>query len=409
MFGWKLENSKIKEIQESLKQKQKQLKEKLEQKNKLSVLKQELSAYEIEYSHHLKYVEQFNVKNIPYEIANIKSADTALEMSFFIEIADEEYKNKFIEFIKTVIEFLKIKKFKRTVAEQLLKKYSKDCLIALYQKRFYEINISKKNSHIEKLENELNSFDFNKKMKEYTELSTQIFKAKLAKKYTSHTRQIYTIDELQTKSEDFIKNYPVILSTAYSLRTCLSEDVMYDYVIVDEASQVDLCTGVLALSCAKNASRHYIIQIDEFDDFCEDKEIAKVFKDYIKQAQDNNITFILTTNNPLDIDNEILQETINIPVGPANKKDTLQVLKHYSSDLTDDEYKEIVDLLFKKSQNGAYSNGQIEYFSSMVDVSRNNSLKKENMLKLIQASQPEITADDISKFKLEKEKIKDIK
>ena len=37
-------------------------------------------------------------------------------MSFLVEIADEEYKNKnkFIEIIKTVIEFLKIKKFKRT-------------------------------------------------------------------------------------------------------------------------------------------------------------------------------------------------------------------------------------------------------------------------------------------------------
>ena len=35
-------------------------------------------------------------------------------MSFLVEIADEEYKNKnkFIEIIKTVIEFLKIKKFK---------------------------------------------------------------------------------------------------------------------------------------------------------------------------------------------------------------------------------------------------------------------------------------------------------
>ena len=29
-------------------------------------------------------------------------------------------------------------------------------------------------------------------------------------------------------------------------------DVIYDYVIVDEASQVDLATGVLAMSCAKN-------------------------------------------------------------------------------------------------------------------------------------------------------------
>ena len=66
----------------------------------------------------------FQAKEIPQDIANIKSADKALEMSFFIEIADEEYKNKFIEFIKAIIEFLKIKRFKRTIAEQLLKKYT---------------------------------------------------------------------------------------------------------------------------------------------------------------------------------------------------------------------------------------------------------------------------------------------
>lgn len=256
MQGWELNEATIKKIKESLKQRYKHLQEKLEQQNELSVLKQELSAYKIEYSHHLKYIEQFNIKEIPQDIANIKSADKALEMSFFIEIADEEYKNndnKFIEFIKAIIEFLKIKRFKRTIAEQLLKKYTKECLIALYQQKFYEIKIFEKENSVEKLENDLNSFDFNAKMKEYSELSTQIFKAKLSRKYSLQKRKTYTIDELQTKSEDFIKDYPVVLSTTYSLRTCLSKDVMYDYVIVDEASQVDLCTGVLALSCAKKA------------------------------------------------------------------------------------------------------------------------------------------------------------
>ena len=58
---------------------------------------------------------------------------------------------------------------------------------------------------------------------------------KLAEKYTLQKRKTYTIDELQTKSEDFIKDYPVVLSTTYSLRTCLSKDVMYDYVIVESA------------------------------------------------------------------------------------------------------------------------------------------------------------------------------
>ena len=255
MQGWELNEATIKKIKESLKQRYKHLQEKLEQQNELSVLKQELSAYKIEYSHHLKYIEQFNIKEIPKDIANIKSADKALEKCFFIEITGDEHnnKNKFIEFIKTIIEFLKIKKSKRTITNQLLKKYSKECLIALYQQKFYEIKIFEKKNSVEELEKELNSFDFNAKMKEYSELSTQIFKAKLSEKYTLQKRKIYTIDELQTKSEDFIKDYPVVLSTTYSLRSCLSKDVMYDYVIVDEASQVDLCTGVLALSCAKKA------------------------------------------------------------------------------------------------------------------------------------------------------------
>ena len=132
-------------------------------------------------------------------------------------------------------------------------KYSKEYLVALYQKKFYEIKIAEDKKNVETLEKELNSFDFNIKMKEYSEISTQIFKAKLVEKYTLQNRKIYTVDDLQTKSKDFIKDYPVILSTTYSLRTCLSKNVMYDYVIVDEASQVDLCTGVLALSCAKKA------------------------------------------------------------------------------------------------------------------------------------------------------------
>ena len=98
----------------------------------------ELSAYEIEYSHHLKYIEQFNITEIPKEIENIKSSEKTLELSLFIEIGEEEYKkkNKLFKIIQKILEFLCIKKFKTTVIEELLKKYSKECLIALYQQKF---------------------------------------------------------------------------------------------------------------------------------------------------------------------------------------------------------------------------------------------------------------------------------
>ena len=53
-------------------------------------------------------------------------------------------------------------------------------------------------------------------------------------------------------SAHFTREYPVVLSTTYSIKGTLSIDHIYDYLIVDEASQVDLATGVLAFSCARN-------------------------------------------------------------------------------------------------------------------------------------------------------------
>lgn len=104
------------------------------------------------------------------------------------------------------------------------------------------------------LERELYTFDFDAKMKHYTEQSVVAFKANLAKKYgSSSLRRYYNTDDLWKNSEEFIRDYPVILSTAYSLRSSLSSRFIYDYVIVDEASQVDIATGALALSCAKKA------------------------------------------------------------------------------------------------------------------------------------------------------------
>lgn len=50
----------------------------------------------------------------------------------------------------------------------------------------------------------------------------------------------------------FLEEYPIILSTTFSSITSLSSEVVYDYLIIDEASQVDLATGSLALACAKN-------------------------------------------------------------------------------------------------------------------------------------------------------------
>ncbi|SES90208.1 Superfamily I DNA and/or RNA helicase [[Clostridium] aminophilum] len=67
-------------------------------------------------------------------------------------------------------------------------------------------------------------------------------------------RRVFTEEDLYYNAEEVLRAYPIVLSTTFSARTSLNADkVMYDYLIMDEASQVDIATGVLALSCAKNA------------------------------------------------------------------------------------------------------------------------------------------------------------
>lgn len=52
--------------------------------------------------------------------------------------------------------------------------------------------------------------------------------------------------------EAFCRDYPVILSTCHSLRRRLPEGYLLDYLIIDEASQVDLLTAGLAMASCRN-------------------------------------------------------------------------------------------------------------------------------------------------------------
>lgn len=80
---------------------------------------------------------------------------------------------------------------------------------------------------------------------------------KIAEKYMKNKERHIFKDssELWKNPAQFAKEYPVVLSTTFSSRATIgsSDEFLFDYVIMDEASQVDVVTGALALSCAKNA------------------------------------------------------------------------------------------------------------------------------------------------------------
>ena len=66
-------------------------------------------------------------------------------------------------------------------------------------------------------------------------------------------RKKFTKEDLRKDPYSVLAEYPVILSTTFSSRNSLNSNVVYDYLIMDEASQVDIATGALALSSARNA------------------------------------------------------------------------------------------------------------------------------------------------------------
>jgi superfamily I DNA and/or RNA helicase len=135
-----------------------------------------------------------------------------------------------------------------------LYKIELDRAIAVFQQHYYIYKINELQAEIKLLEKTLAAYEFDASMIRYSELSMGLFKSSLMRRYSSKgNRRHYELDDLWKNSEQFLQDYPVILSTTYSLRSSLSSTVTYDYLIIDESSQVDLVTGALAFSCANRA------------------------------------------------------------------------------------------------------------------------------------------------------------
>lgn len=85
-------------------------------------------------------------------------------------------------------------------------------------------------------------------------LSMQILKDYLYHRYCKFKdRKVFAEDEIYLKTKVFLKEYPVVLSTTFSATSNINSAYKFDYLIMDEASQVDIAAGALALSCANNA------------------------------------------------------------------------------------------------------------------------------------------------------------
>ncbi len=247
MNNWSLSQDQYLQIRSNLNESSKQLNEMLEDQNKLAKLKQSLTDLKTEHKYFQQYYTALDFQTFQFRTFFRFSADKILAIL-------QGYIRNIEANGRVTVQSKVYNLFVHGVYNFHIYKHPPEVVITFLYKMYYETKLREMNKQIDTLSKKLKNFEFEKEMKAYAHNSMVLFKAKLAAKYRNGTtRKIFTKSVLYSAVDSFLSEYPVILSTTHSLRNSAGKKHLFDYMIVDEASQVDLVTGGLALSCAKNA------------------------------------------------------------------------------------------------------------------------------------------------------------
>lgn len=122
-------------------------------------------------------------------------------------------------------------------------------VITRFQQNYYKLKINDLEDKLVECQNILQNHNFDELAKKHCQISIKIFHHFLSKRFKKKNK--YTLGSYKVNFDSFIQDYPVILSTAYSITYSAAKDFIFDYVIIDEASTLDLVKAVIPLSCAK--------------------------------------------------------------------------------------------------------------------------------------------------------------
>ena len=128
---------------------------------------------------------------------------------------------------------------------------NKEDAIEYLKNKYYDVKISELNEAQAEKKNYIDSNNLTELLSKQKKLSYDIFKYALQKRYKGLTDCNFTARNYRSKFGAFTKRYPVVYSTTHAIRSCSGENYLYDCVIIDESSQVDLISAVIAFSMAK--------------------------------------------------------------------------------------------------------------------------------------------------------------
>lgn len=244
MAAWTLWPEEKAQLNQTVTSLSRELSEMLDGKNRIAAIEQELLQLTPEQHYFGEYYSSY--EQAPgYELKGLSSQKILSLWLEYEQYAQEKRKLGLLRKISILLRFNRsaLKIFRQTA----------ESVIPNLQRQFYIVRQQELMGEKARLERKLAEYAFDEKMAELSEKSMRLFQAELSENYQwRKPRQRFEERDFRAKSEKFNQEYPVVLSTTYSIKGTLNFDHVYDYLIVDEASQVDLATGVLAFACAKN-------------------------------------------------------------------------------------------------------------------------------------------------------------
>ena len=244
MSDWALTDEEKTELDEEVTALSADLNQMLDHKNRIAAIEQELLQLEPEQHYFGEYYESYQDR----AEGILEGLSSRKLLSLWTEYEDQITSGNKLGVLKKISLM-----FRYNIRALKIFSSRPEMIIPYLQKQFYTVRQAELIEERASLQRKLDSYDFAEKTEQLTEKSMKLFRCELSEAYCwNRSRRKFEKGDFRRHTEEFNREYPVILSTTYSIKGTLSFDHLYDYLIIDEASQVDLATGVLAFAAAKN-------------------------------------------------------------------------------------------------------------------------------------------------------------
>ena len=370
-----------------------------EHENKSKILKEEIEAIKLEQQYYEKFNRQSLIDVDKYKFKNSQSL-----INYVTKYQEDTKERKFTFFLwlKLILKY----GFKKS----LIKVKDRNKVLTSLEYKYYTMKSNELSRELDILQHSLKDARLDDLKSEYNDLSKRQLDSYI-NTYIDFTLN-FTQKDYKKRFSEFIKRYPIITSTAISFMTSIKSEYIFDYVIIDESSQVTIPLTIPLLNKCKNivivGDDKQLPPIEKFNTECQLDEIfdsnkQSLITSFMKMFPDTITTLLEHYRcNPSIIgfcnlkyyNNELIPFT-----NEDKKKESLSI--YFTSD--GNHMRKIYD----GDENGTYNQREIDTIDEILGSEELKNINHEEIgiitpyrlqVKKLQEKYADIECDTIHKF-----------